>query len=388
MQRCTRDSALRVILHVHISSVSLPLKGERTYHIHGMRMDVWDKNPLQARQRRKKMRIFAHDYNYCIFMGSVSDILRDTQKTLFSFEVLPPVRGKSITQIFTTIDRLIKFNPAFIEITTHRSDYVYKEIEPGNYKRVEERLRPGTVAIAYAISQRYGVPVVPHIICSGYSQQETEYELLDLSFLDIKDLLVLRGDKSRQDSKFIPKEGGLTHASELCEQINRFNNGHLLFGEQREIANERPFSYGVAGYPEKHEEAMSFAADLRALKRKVDLGASYIVTQMFFDNSKYFKFVDRCREEGINVPIVPGLKPLSTLNHFTTLPRTFRVDFPDRLVGMLEKCKTNEEVKQVGTEWCVEQCNELKAHDAPCLHFYTMNASAQIEQIMTEVKLG
>ncbi len=315
-------------------------------------------------------------------MKSVTEILQQTDETLFSFEVLPPLRGKSIEQIYSTIDRLMAFHPAFIEVTTHRSDYAYKEVAKGQFQRVEERLRPGTVAIAYAIKQRYGIPVVPHVICSGYSQQETEYELLDLSFLDMKDLLVLRGDKSKQDARFIPKEGGLKYASELCEQINRFNQGLLLFGEQHELCEERPFRYGVAGYPEKHEEAMSFASDLRALKHKVDLGAGYIVTQMFFDNQKYFQFVGRCREAGIHVPIVPGLKPLGTLNHCTALPRTFRVDFPEELVTKLEKCQTNDDVKQVGVEWGIRQCRELKAHGVPCLHFYTMNAAFQIEQIM------
>lgn len=313
---------------------------------------------------------------------SVSEILQKTDKTLFSFEVLPPLRGKSIDQIYKTVDKLMPFHPAFIEITTHRSDFVYKEVAPGQFKRVEERVRPGTVAIAYAIKQKYGLPVVPHMICSGYSQQETENELLDLAFLGLTDLLVLRGDKSKQDSRFIPKEGGLKYASELCEQVNAFNEGHLLFGESHELCREQPFSYGVAGYPEKHEEAMSQSADMRALKRKVDLGAGYIVTQMFFDNQKYFDFVKRCREAGITVPIVPGLKPLSTLNHCTMLPRTFHIDFPDELVQKLEKCSTNEDVKQVGIEWCVRQCQELKAHDVPSLHFYSMNAAAQIETIL------
>ena len=313
---------------------------------------------------------------------SVSEILQTTDKTLFSFEVLPPLRGKSIDQIYKTVDKLIQFHPAFIEITTHRSDFVYKEVASGQFKRVEERVRPGTVAIAYAIKQKYGLPVVPHMICSGYSQQETENELLDLAFLGLTDLLVLRGDKSKQDSRFIPKEGGLKYASELCEQVNAFNEGRLLFGDSHELCREQPFSYGVAGYPEKHEEAMSQAADMRALKHKVDLGAGYIVTQMFFDNQKYFDFVQRCREAGITVPIVPGLTPLSTLNHCTMLPRTFHIDFPDELVQKLEKCSTNEDVKQVGIEWCVRQCQELKAHDVPSLHFYSMNAAAQIETIM------
>ena len=313
---------------------------------------------------------------------SVTDILKNTQETLFSFEVLPPLRGKSIDQIYGAIDRLKPFNPAFIEVTTHRSDYTYKEVVPGQYQRVEERLRPGTVAIAYAIKQKYNLPVVPHIICSGYSQQETEYELLDLAFLDMRDLIILRGDKSKQDSRFIPKEGGLRFASELCEQVNRFNEGKLIFGEDHELCKDRPFTYGVAGYPEKHDEAMSFAADLRALKHKVDLGAGYIVTQMFFDNQKYFDFVDKCREVGINVPIVPGIKPLATLNHCTMLPRTFHIDFPEELVEMLEKCSSNEDVKKVGTEWCIRQCRELREHEAPSLHFYTMNAAAQIETVM------
>lgn len=313
---------------------------------------------------------------------SVTDILKNTQETLFSFEVLPPLRGKSIDQIYGAIDRLMPFNPAFIEVTTHRSDYTYKEVAPGQYQRVEERLRPGTVAIAYAIKQKYNLPVVPHIICSGYSQQETEYELLDLAFLDMRDLIVLRGDKSKQDSRFIPKEGGLRYASELCEQVNRFNEGKLIFGEDHELCKDRTFTYGVAGYPEKHDEAMSFAADLRALKHKVELGAGYIVTQMFFDNQKYFDFVDKCREVGINVPIVPGIKPLATLNHCTMLPRTFHIDFPEELVEMLEKCSSNEDVKKVGTEWCIRQCRELREHEAPSLHFYTMNAAAQIETVM------
>ena len=313
---------------------------------------------------------------------SVSEILQKTDKTLFSFEVLPPLRGKSIDQIYKTVDKLMPFHPAFIEITTHRSDFVYKEVALGQFKRVEERVRPGTVAIAYAIKQKYGLPVVPHMICSGYSQQETENELLDLAFLGLTDLLVLRGDKSKQDSRFIPKEGGLKYASELCEQVNAFNEGHLLFGESHELCREQPFSYGVAGYPEKHEEAMCQSADMRALKRKVDLGAGYIVTQMFFDNQKYFDFVQRCREAGIMVPIVPGLKPLSTLTHCTMLPRTFHIDFPDELVQKLEKCASNEEVKQVGIEWCVRQCQELKEHDVPSLHFYSMNAAAQIETIL------
>lgn len=317
---------------------------------------------------------------------SVSDILRTTPTTLFSFEVLPPLKGKSIEQIYKTIDRLLPFNPAFIEVTTHRSDYAYREVSPGQYVRIEDRLRPGTVAVSCAIKQRYNVPVVPHIICSGNTRQETENELIDLSFFDIYDLLVLRGDKSKTDNRFIPKEGGWRYASELCGQINEFNAGRLLFGDSHDMLSRgHAFSYGVAGYPEKHDEAMSMQADMDALKKKVDMGAGYIVTQMFFDNRKYFAFVERCQKAGINIPVVPGLKPIGTLNHCTMLPRTFHIDFPDRLVSKLQRCETNDDVKKVGIEWCIRQCQELREAHAPCLHFYTMNAATAIEQIMNSL---
>ncbi|MCF0198739.1 MAG: methylenetetrahydrofolate reductase [Bacteroidaceae bacterium] len=316
---------------------------------------------------------------------SVSELLQTTKTTLFSFEILPPLRGRSISQIYDTIDTLMQFNPAFIEVTTHRSDFAYRETSSGVFMRVEERLRPGTVAVACAIKQRYGVPVVPHIICSGYTQQETEYELIDLSFFDIFDLLVLRGDKAKQDNRFIPKEGGLRFANELCEQINRFNDGHLLYGDQHNIITSRPFTYGVAGYPEKHEEAMSMQADIDALKRKVDAGAGYIVTQMFYDNRKYFDYCECLAKAGIHVPVVPGIKPLGTLNHLTMLPRTFHIDFPDTLVKQLQHCRTNDEVRRVGIEWGIQQCQELKAAGAPSLHFYTMNAASAIAEIMREV---
>lgn len=316
---------------------------------------------------------------------SVAELLKNTKETLFSFEILPPLRGRNIEQIYNTIDRLMVFNPAFIEVTTHRTDYSYRETTPGNYQRVEQRLRPGTVAVSCAIKQRYGLPVVPHIICSGYTQQETEYELIDLSFFDIFDLIVLRGDKSKQDNRFIPKAGGLSYANELCEQINQFNSGKLLYGDNHDIISERPFTYGVAGYPEKHEEAMSMQADIDALKRKIDAGASYVVTQMFFDNNKYFDYCERLQKEGINVPVVPGLKPLGTMNHLTMLPRTFHIDFPDELVRKLSVCKTNADVSKVGIEWGIRQAEELKAAKVPSLHFYTMNAAAAIEAIMTEV---
>lgn len=317
---------------------------------------------------------------------SVADILKETKDTLFSFEVLPPVKGKGIEQIFHTIDNLLPFNPAFIEVTTHRSDYVYKEITPGQFVRVEDRLRPGSVAVACAIKQRYGIPVVPHIICSGNTQQETENELIDLAFFDIFDLLVLRGDKSKSDNRFIPKEGGLKYASELCMQINKFNHGELVYGDTHHMLhNKRTFTFGVAGYPEKHEEAMSLSMDMEVLKKKIDAGASYIVTQMFFDNNKFFDFCERCLKAGINVPIVPGIKPISTLNHCAMLPRTFHIDFPDKLVEQLMVCQDNKQVQEVGIEWATSQCIELKKEGVPCLHFYTMNAATAISNIMKGV---
>lgn len=316
---------------------------------------------------------------------SVSDIIQQTDNTLFSFEVLPPLRGKTIDSVFRTIDRLMPFHPAFVEVTTHRTDYVYKQMPDGSFQRVEQRLRPGTVAIASAIKERYQVPVVPHLICSGYSEQMTENELIDYSFLGIHDLLILRGDKSKQDNRFIPAIGGYSHATELIEQVNRFNEGHLLYGEEHDYTRSMPFTFGVACYPEKHDEAMSMQWDIDMLLRKQQAGAGYAVTQMFFDNERYFRFVDRCRENGITIPIVPGLKPLGTLNHCSMLPRTFHIDFPDELVRLLSRCTTDAEVREVGIEWGIRQAEQLRAAGVPCIHFYTMNAAAAIETIAKEV---
>jgi len=316
---------------------------------------------------------------------SVAEFLQAPHPTAFSFEVLPPVKGKSIEQIYRTIERLKAFNPAYINITTHRSDTVYREVQPGVFVRQQECHRPGTVAIAAAIKEKYGIPVVPHIICSGFSQQETEDELIDLSFLGINDVILLRGDKGKDDPRFIAKEGGLSHASELCDLVNNFNAGNLLNGQQHEMLSDNKFTYGVAGYPEKHEEAMNLDTDLEALKNKVNKGAGYIVTQMFFDNQKYFQFVERCRQAGINVPIVPGIKPLGTLNQRTIIPRTFHIDFPEALAKELERCNSNDDVKALGIEWGIQQAKELKAAGVPSIHFYSMNASAAVEAIAKEV---
>ena len=316
---------------------------------------------------------------------SVAEFLNSQHETAFSFEVLPPVKGHSIEQIYKTIDRLRQFNPAYINITTHRSDIVYREKEPGIFVRKEERHRPGTVAIAAAVKNKYNIPTVPHLICSGFTAQETEYELIDLSFLGIMDLILLRGDKSKEDSRFTPMPGGLSHANELCSLVNNFNEGSLLDGNKHDMIKDVKFSYGVAGYPEKHEEAMNLQTDLEALKNKVAQGASYIVTQMFFDNTKYFDFVQRCREAGITIPIIPGIKPLGSLKHLDALPKTFHIDFPEPLAIELAKCKSNDDVKQVGIEWAVLQSKELKAANVPSIHFYSMNASLAIEKIAEQV---
>ena len=243
----------------------------------------------------------------------VTELIASHGKTGFSFEVLPPLKGKGIVQLFRNIDILKEFNPLFINITTHRSEMVYKNTPDGLYQKVSERSRPGTVAVAAAIQQKYNIPAVPHIICSGFSKIETEYALIDLNFLGITNILILRGDKAKHESRFIPNENGYSHASELQLQINEFNRGYFIDGTKMDIITGETFSYGVAGYPEKHDESPNLDMDIAYLKQKIDNGAEYVVTQMFFVNSKYYDFVDRCRKAGINVPIIPGLRPITTI---------------------------------------------------------------------------
>lgn len=315
---------------------------------------------------------------------SVASFLKAEHSTAFSFEVLPPLRGNSIDTLFNSVERLMQFAPAYINITTHRTEVVYKEVSPGIFQRTTERKRPGTVAIAAALKSRYGVATVPHVICSGFTPSELENELIDLAYLGINDLLVLRGDKAKVDSRFIAEEGGYTHAVELCEQVSAFNKGLMLDGTTHDAFNA-PFSFGVAGYPEKHEEAMNIDVDIEHLKAKIDAGAEYIVTQMFFDNAKYFDFVARCRAAGIDVPIIPGLKPLTSLTQQALLPKTFHIDLPMELAAELVKCKSNDDVKTLGVEWGTMQAQELKAAGVPSIHFYSMNAVTSIEQIAKKV---
>ena len=315
----------------------------------------------------------------------VTELIASHGKTGFSFEVLPPLKGKGIAQLFRSIDILKEFNPLFINITTHRSEMVYKNTPDGLYQKVSERSRPGTVAVAAAIQQKYNIPAVPHIICSGFSKIETEYALSDLNFLGITNILILRGDKAKHESRFIPNENGYSHASELQLQINEFNRGYFIDGTKMDIITGETFSYGVAGYPEKHDESPNLDMDIAYLKQKIDNGAEYVVTQMFFDNSKYYDFVDRCRKAGINVPIIPGLRPITTIGQLNILPKIFHVDMPMQLVSELMKCKDDNDAKEVGVEWCKAQCLDLMAHGVPSIHFYSLNSTRSVERVAASI---
>ena len=314
----------------------------------------------------------------------VIDLIRSNENTAFSFEILPPLKGTGIEKLYNTIDTLREFDPKYINITTHRSEYVYKDLENGLFEKRKMRRRPGTVAVAAAIQNKYNITVVPHILCSGFTREETEYVLLDLQFLGITDLLVLRGDKAKHEAAFTPEGNGYHHAIELQQQINDFNKGLFVDGSPIKVTGT-PFSYGVACYPEKHEEAPNIESDIHWLKKKVEAGAEYAVTQLFYDNRKYFDFVKRVREEGINVPIIPGIKPFAKISQLSMVPKTFKVDLPEPLAQEAAKCKTDEEAKQVGIEWCIQQCKELMAHGVPSIHFYTVSAIESIKQIAKEI---
>ena len=316
---------------------------------------------------------------------NIIDRLNKHKGPAFSFEVLPPLKGRGISQLFYNIDKLIEFDPMYINITSHRSEMVFVSTADGLYKRISERSRPGTVAVAAAIQQKYGIPAVPHIICSGFSKTETEYALIDLNFLGITNLLLLRGDKAKHENRFVPVENGHSYACELEEQVNMFNEGFFLDGTKMDIISDSKFTYGVAGYPEKHDEAPNLETDLRHLKAKVDAGASYVVTQMFFDNQKYFDFVKRCRAEGITVPIVPGLKPITSANQLTVLPKVFHVDLPEPLAKELAACRDDAAAREVGVEWCTAQAQELKDNGVPSIHFYSLMATESVRRVARAV---
>jgi len=307
-------------------------------------------------------------------------------KTLISFEVLPPLKGGSMQAIFDTLDPLMEFKPPFIDVTYHREEYVYKRRPSGYYEKASIRKRPGTVGICAAIMHRYGVDAVPHLLCGGFTRQDTENALIDLGFLDVQNVLALRGDARKFEGKFIPEKEGHDYASDLVEQISNMNKGIYLDDlTATDEASKTNFCVGVAGYPEKHFEAPNMEIDLRYVKKKIEAGANYIVTQMFFDNDKYFAYVDACRKAGINVPIVPGLKPLTKLYQLNSIPRLFHIDLPDDLVNAINAAKDGEARRQVGIEWCIAQSQELKERGAPCLHYYTMGDSSTIRAIAESV---
>ena len=301
-------------------------------------------------------------------------------KTLFSFELLPPVKGNSIIGIYDAIDPLMEFNPPFIDVTYHREDYIYKEREDGLLEKVSYRKRPGTVAICAAIMNRYKVDAVPHLICGGFTKEETENALIDLQFLGIDNVLVLRGDARKADATFVPTPGGHAYASGLLKQVTQMNQGKYLHQEHDDTF-KTDFCIGVAGYPEKHFESPNLKTDFKYLKKKVDLGADFIVTQMFYDVQKYIDFVEQCRKNDIHVPIIPGLKPITSSKQLVSLPKLFHIDVPEALSEAVSSCKSEAEVKEVGIEWMIHQGKELVKIGAPVLHFYTMSNPGPTKKI-------
>ncbi|MFZ5551863.1 MAG: methylenetetrahydrofolate reductase [NAD(P)H] [Bacteroidota bacterium] len=314
----------------------------------------------------------------------VTEHLKQAKGTLFSIEILPPLKGKSIHSIFDAIDPLLEFNPSFIDVTYHREEYVYKKREGGYLEKVSIRKRPGTVAICAAIMNKYKIDAVPHIICGGFSKQETENALIDLQFLGIDNVLALRGDSIKTESSFVPEPDGHEYAIDLVNHLVNMNNGVYYEADVKEIAKSN-FCIGVAGYPEKHMEAPNLLTDLKYLKMKVDAGAEYVVTQMFFDNQKYFDFVRLCKEHGINVPIIPGLKILTGKKQLTALPKIFHIDLPEELIENVDSAKTDADAKEAGIQWCIKQCKELIKAGVPCLHFYTMGVSESTKRVAREV---
>ncbi|HOO84377.1 MAG TPA: methylenetetrahydrofolate reductase [NAD(P)H] [Prolixibacteraceae bacterium] len=314
----------------------------------------------------------------------VIDIINQADKTLFSFELLPPLKGSDGNKLYNTIEQLLEFKPQYINITTHRDEFDFRNREDGLIEKKIVRKRPGTVAIAASIQHKYNIPVVPHILCGGFTRSETEHVLIDLHFLGIENVLALRGDGLKSEPVFRPEKDGNSNARELVEQITRLGKGKYL---DPDLKNNTPLNFcvGVAGYPEKHFEAPNLETDMEYLKQKVDAGADYIVTQMFFDNQKYYNFVDKCREMGITVPIIPGLKPIAVKNQLTVLPKIFSIDLPTELARELSKCKNNDDAQKVGTEWAIYQAKDLIKHGVPSLHVYTYGITDNVKEIMTAV---
>lgn len=310
----------------------------------------------------------------------ITEHISGADKTLFSFEILPPLKGASIKELFASIDPLMEFQPSFIDVTYHREDYVLKKRADGSYDRISTKKRPGTVAICAALQNHYKIDAVPHLICGGFSKEDTENALIELSFLGIDNILALRGDNRKGDSHFEPEINGSKNALDLIHQIQNMNAG-IYLDEEISNSNESNFCTGAACYPEKHADAPNMESDLKYLKRKVDAGAKFLVTQMFFNNQHYFNFVDSCRSAGITVPIIPGIKPITTRKQLSILPKLFHMDIPFALTNEIDQCKDDKQIADIGVAWAIEQCKELVAKGAPVLHFYTMGKSTQTKKI-------
>jgi len=315
----------------------------------------------------------------------VTDHIKNAKKeTQFSFEILPPLKGQNVQSIFDNIDPLMEFKPPFIDVTYHREEYVFKEMEDGLLKKQVVRKRPGTVGICAAIQNKYQVDAIPHILCGGFTKEDTENFLIDLNFLGIDNVMALRGDAVKSETYFRSEKEGHNYATELVNQIQDLNNGVYL-DEDLQNTFKTDFCIGVAAYPEKHMEAPSLDSDIHFLKKKIKKGATYIVTQMFFDNQKYFEFVEKCRKEGITVPIIPGLKPIATKKQLNLIPHRFHVDLPEALISEVIKCKDNTQVREVGIEWCINQSKELQKAGVSVLHYYSMGKSDNIKTIASEI---
>ena len=314
----------------------------------------------------------------------ITDHLKNANKPLFSIEIVPPTRGTGIDDLYKNIDPLMEFKPPFIDVTTSREEYVYLDKGNGLMERKITRMRPGTLGICSAIQHKYGVDTVPHVLCGGFTQEETEYLLVDCMYLGIDNIMALRGDAMKGEQHFSPTKGGHKNAMDLVHQINNLGRGKYLHDDTI-CEEDNKFCIGVAGYPEKHIEAPSINYDLKWLKEKVDAGADYIVTQMFFDNKKFIEFVNQAREMGITVPIIPGIKPIATKTHLQMLPKVFKIDLPEDLIAAVEKAKDNQAVKQIGIEWTINQCKELLDFGVPVLHFYSMGKSDNIKKIASEL---
>lgn len=314
----------------------------------------------------------------------VIDHINQAKDTLISFEVLPPLKGKGIEALYKHLDPLMEFKPSFINVTYHRSEHVFKKRADGGFEKVVVRKRPGTESICAAIMNKYNVDTVPHLICGGFSVNDTEDALINLRYLGIDNVLVLRGDAAKNETTFEPEPGGHKYASELLQQVVNLNSG-IYLEEDLKGTQKTEFCIGVAGYPEKHFEAPNMQTDLQYLKRKIDMGADYIITQMFFDNAKFYAFVKSCRDMGITVPIIPGLKPVYTKKQLTVLPKTFYIDLPSDLSNEMLKCKTDEEVEKVGQEWLLHQSKDLKKNGVPVLHYYTLGKPHVIANVVKDL---